>query len=414
MWKEKKKMTISPSGPIRRAQLITPFGVGAMVVVPGGTSLLVGGLDYWYKDKDGKGNIDLQEFMFEEWRLQTILGVSHFRLPPDHREMVWGQKVPNLGITIPAFRFPTWHFCSDKSCRLLYSWPMYTRGKWGRIKCPECEKKKKTRYMFQVPFVAMCERGHVQDFPWREWVHREANPTCDGMLRLLSTGSATLAGQKVKCTKCGRERSLLGITSATPAGETTLSNSLVDGIEYLCRGEKPWLGPGSEEYCGAHLRGSLRSASNLYFSHILSSIYLPRVKDVDSQKIETLLESPPLSTLLSILRNLGQNQPTEIVKALKSQHQRLLVEYSDDQITTVITQLYGQDSFDSQQGQLNNISEDARTAFRRAEYSALRTERNDLWLKIKQGDKGLFDHDIGKFFSQIMLISKLRETRVFD
>ena len=401
----------SPSGPVRRAQLIAPFGVGAMVIVPGGTSLVIGGLDYWYKQKYGKGHIDPQEFIFEEWRLQTILGVNHFRLPPDFREIMWGQKVPNIGITIPAFRFPTWHFCSDKDCRLLCSWPMYTRGARGRIKCPECEKKKKTRYMFQVPFVTMCERGHLQDFPWREWVHREVKPSCTGTLRLISTGSATLAGQKVKCDVCGKERTLSGITSATPDGATTLSNSLAEGTEFLCQGVKPWLGPGNEEYCNAPLRGSLRSASNLYFAHILSSIYLPKVQDLDLQKIETLLQSRPLSTLVSLLRDLGQNQPGEITKALKTQHPRLLKEFTDAQVAQVITQLLTESSSDSPQEQTLALVEDGRTSFRRAEYSALKTERNDHLLKIKQGDPGLYDPNVAKFFSRIMLISKLRETR---
>lgn len=34
------------SGPVRRGQLIAPFGVGSMVVVPGGTSLIVGGVGF--------------------------------------------------------------------------------------------------------------------------------------------------------------------------------------------------------------------------------------------------------------------------------------------------------------------------------------------------------------------------------
>jgi hypothetical protein len=42
--------------------------------------------------------------------------------------------------------------------------------------------------MFQVPFVAMCDAGHIQDFPWCEWVHKSARPDCKGPLRLKSTG----------------------------------------------------------------------------------------------------------------------------------------------------------------------------------------------------------------------------------
>ena len=36
---------------LRREQLITPFGVGAMTVLPDGTSIIIGGLDYWFPDE---------------------------------------------------------------------------------------------------------------------------------------------------------------------------------------------------------------------------------------------------------------------------------------------------------------------------------------------------------------------------
>ena len=143
-------MTNSPSGPIRRAQLIAPFGVGSMVTVPGGTSLIIAGLDYWYKNRDGSDISDSEEFKFEEWRLQALLGVSHLRLPPDYRDSFWtGKEAFNLEITIPAFRFPAWHFCPD--CKLLKEWPLFKRGTGGRIKCPECKLKKKTRTCSKYP-----------------------------------------------------------------------------------------------------------------------------------------------------------------------------------------------------------------------------------------------------------------------
>ncbi len=94
-------MPKSPSGPVRRGQLIAPFGVGAMVIVPGGTSLIIGGLDFWFQPKDEKRKIDVEEFRTYEWRLQKLLGVSHFRLPPDYRDSYWSQGVINIGLTIP-------------------------------------------------------------------------------------------------------------------------------------------------------------------------------------------------------------------------------------------------------------------------------------------------------------------------
>ena len=74
--------------PIRRAQLIAPFGVGATVVIKGGIALVSGGLDHWFEHEEGSDDsrvVDPQEFVIEEWRLQRNLGVSHFRLPPDFR-----------------------------------------------------------------------------------------------------------------------------------------------------------------------------------------------------------------------------------------------------------------------------------------------------------------------------------------
>lgn len=398
-------MPTSPSGPVRRAQLIVPFGTGSMVVVVGGTSLVVAGLDYWYQQANDKKKIDTKEFIIEEWRLQNLLGVDHFCLPPDYREYTRGQEVPNIGITIPAFRFPTWHFCPF--CRLLRSWPMYAKGSRGRLKCPECEAKKKNyNFMHQVPFVAMCERGHLQDFPWNEWVHHDPNPKCKGPLRLTSTGSASLGGQKVKCDGCGKVRNLGGITS-----DTMLSKSLSKGAEFLCQGMRPWLGPNSQETCNAPIRGSLRSASNLYFARVYSSIYLPRMLDINLQKIEEILVSPPLSTLLTIFRDFGEKDLAKITKTLRDQQTRLLVEFTDDQILKVIEKLFTQGSIDDQIGQDSSISEDEHTSFRRVEYRALLTEHHDLQLIIREGDLNTYEAGISRYFSRIMLVNKLRETR---
>ena len=72
--------------PIRRAQLIAPFGVGALMILKDGTSVITAGLDHWFEREDRDDTrIDLAEFQVNEWRLQRLLHVNHFRLPPDHR-----------------------------------------------------------------------------------------------------------------------------------------------------------------------------------------------------------------------------------------------------------------------------------------------------------------------------------------
>ena len=68
--------------PIRRGQLITPFGVGALVDFRGDESLMTAGLDEWPDAKDECP----RDWLVQEERLQARLGVSHFRLPPEYRE----------------------------------------------------------------------------------------------------------------------------------------------------------------------------------------------------------------------------------------------------------------------------------------------------------------------------------------
>lgn len=409
-------MPNSPSGPVRRAQLIAPFGVGAMVTVPGGTSLMVAGLDYWYKNHDGSEISDVEEFKFEEWRLQSLLGVGHLRLPPDYRDSsLTGNETLNLEITIPAFRFPAWHFCPE--CKLLEQRTLFERGIGGRIKCPECNSKRKTRYMFQVPFIAMCEFGHLQDFPWREWVHKDSNPSCKGKIRLYATGSATLAGQKIKCDDCHAERTLEGITQASTkdgSTSTTLSRTLSPNKEFLCDGSRPWLGPDANVSCNAHIKGSLRSASNVYFGKMRSSIYLPRVEDNGLQELEIILGTTPLSTLITLLSGLGMGI-SNISDTVKSQQSRLLAEYTKDQINSVLKVILNPQTTpgNSQKIGRENIplDEDEHTEFRRTEYDGLKKERNDVLLKVRVGDLDKYSSIISNHFSRIMLVEQLQETR---
>lgn len=402
----------SPSGPIRRAQLIAPFGVGAMTVVPGGVSLITGGLDYWFKRSDvhtdGVPHIDITEFQVEEWRLQRLLRVSHFRLPPDYREPRRNTKDLNVGLSVPFLRFPQWHFCPF--CQLLLERPLFEigTGKGGRIECPECGKG---RHMYQVPFIAMCENGHLQDFPWREWVHRSVAPACRGKLRLIATGSATLGGQRVTC-ECGASRTLAEITQADEQS-TYLSRRLDENNLYLCRGYRPWLGPDSYEPCNSPIRGSLRSASNVYFAQVFSSLYLPRGTDTRQQEIIGLLERPPISTLFMTLLGAldpAQRNPDVFAKAIIVNHPKVVEGYSQEELTEAIRlKLADQIVLDSP---IVLQNEDPETQFRREECHVLRTPRDDRELRIRQADLKLYGNEVRSAFARIMLVDKLRETRV--
>ena len=393
------------SGPVRRGHLIAPFGVGSMITVPNGTAMLAAGLDHWFEREGGDDDtrdLDLTEFRVEEWRLERLLHVNHFREPPDYRFAERGQRIPNLNLTVPFLRFPLWHFCWR--CNRLHELELVTKG---RQKCPHCLRQGKNAYLAQVPFVAMCEDGHLQDFPWREWVHRSTRPSCNRPMTLRSTGGATLANQIVEC-ECGvPPRTLGGVVEAYPDGSTYLTRTLEPGNPYLCGGVSPQHGSSNRLTCPRAIRGSLRSASNVYFGRVQSAIYLPRTTDTVSEELRSALEIPPLSTLIHMSVQLGQLVSTS---TLRDANRQLLEAYTDAELGQAI-HLMANELPEERDLELTP-DEPTEVAFRRQEHEALRTERREEQLSVTAGVLSEYDARIRPYIGRIFLVDKLRETRV--
>ena len=194
--------------PLRRTQAIAPFGPGAMVDFPGPVSLIHCGIDAWPFREDEPHH---QEFKIDdEPRLAERLNVDYFVQPPDFRRPIRGQgtRLPNLGMHLPFLRFPKWHVCPR--CGLMYE------GALHDATAPRCEgpigsgaqqgRSHPRRTTVQVRFIAACERGHLQDFPWWQWIFREATPDSEGLrLRMISAGSASLAGVRIVCEEASSE-----------------------------------------------------------------------------------------------------------------------------------------------------------------------------------------------------------------
>jgi hypothetical protein len=411
--REEKAMS---RGPVRRAQLIAPFGVGAITVAPDGTAILGAGLDHWY-EREGEGRtdtVDVEEFEIEEWRLQAALRVTHFRLPPDYRVITYGEAgVKNLRLTVPFLRFPTWNFCPR--CKRLVHLPLSFKG---RQRCEYCEvelfgTRKKAPFVAQVPFIAICEYGHLQDFPWCEWVHRELHPSCSKPMKLRATGGASLAAQSVEC-ECGKKRNLARITEASPLGApegptTFLSSNLTpDDTEYLCRGVKPWHGSEEPTSCGRPLRGSLRAASNVYYALQRSSIYLPRATGEIREKLMEIMTNPPLSTVVHTLHDLGQEPTVDMLR--QGRHGNLLGPYPDDEVSRAVDALHVPGEQDLPPEDEDDLGPDE-TEFRRPEFEVLRSLQDAEELRTTAFSLGDYSPPIAELFGRIVLVEQLRETR---
>lgn len=379
--------------PIRRTQLIVPFGVGATYINKEGIRMLIAGVDTWFKDMDNIG-----EYKIDEWRLSRRLNVNHFRLPPDFRQLN-NSSGSTAGISIPTVRFPRWHHCA--SCKKLKKESLEADG---IIHCQDSKciiGKKKTK-LTQVDIICCCENGHIHDFPWNEWVHELRNPQCNGnSLRLIIRGYISDA---VVICACGAKRSL---TQTLSADDFSSLVHKTDG-DYVCDGTTIWHGtPLKHESCGAKLYPLLLMRNNVYFPVVHSSIYVPRSQS-EVDEILNIIDTVKAFYEFLVSRNTSVNEIAQSLRTSSNQLQK----YTEQQIVTAINEYQ----------ELANASSSATTSFvglpetqyRRDEYYTLSRVQNTNDLIVVPQDISKYGEFVRKYFSKVHLITKLRETRVLE
>ena len=364
---------------IRRGQAISLFGVGSLVDFPG-ESLMAAGLDAWPGDPECRLLDD---------RLQQRLGVSYFRQPPP-----WTQRQPRF---LPFVRFPLWHFCPR--CRHLAkarandllpprcSNDQPTR-RGNRPACGTLSEKRRAR-MLPVRFLVGCEAGHVDDFPWIEWVHGERRKgftlgsACGApVLFLEAAGHGGLRGVRVSCTGCKKSRTLVG--AGGPKG-------LVD---WKCTGRRPWLGENTAA-CDERPRMLQRGATSLYFPRTISSILIPPY----SARLYCLLENQGVRRALDLDGAATEIHP-EAIKAVARTHR-----VDPEDLAAMIAR--NRRSATQIEPRLSEAD------YRYDEYRALlsRTPDTDGNLIVKQQPLDRYDPLVASHFDRLVLVEKVAETQ---
>lgn len=405
--------------PVRRTQAISPFGVGAMVDFPGPVSLIHCGLDAWPFDEH---NPDHYEFRIQdEERLANRLGVDYFVLPPDYRFATKGQSSDdkNLNLKIPFLRFPKWHVCPR--CGLMHEAELHDKVS------PICSgpigsgagkgKTHPPRKTIQVRFISACSKGHIQDFPWWEWVFKSNNPNTNGMrLRMVSSGSASLAGVRIDCEdiKSGKvlsSNTLSGAFDKVNNNETALST-----IGVVCQGHNPALGipannspaPG----CGEALQPLLRGGSNVYFPRVISSIYLPTIDTSVSEEVLSILDNSYVWGFIQMMAQANKGViDSNLAKTIIDTHYPELEVNPDELRDATNRKLAGKDTQDDAQ------IEDEEQHYRKQEYDIFIQDIKEGYPKtnllIKSEELDAYEKIVTDNFERVSLIHKLRETRAF-
>jgi hypothetical protein len=399
-----------PEHKIRSGQLLAPFGIGQIVNLPDNVSIMVGGLNLWQRAFDDKrnqgqgvGNYNFEEFKIYEPRLSARVSGRQVYKP-----FVWKKK-GNLNKEIPIYgvRFPRWHYCKNSRCRVMSEMSLASADE---LNCAHCNGQKT---MVPVRFVAICPKGHIEDFPFMRWVHRgAAAPLIQHILTYEERGGAgDLGSIFIRCS-CGATRSLAGITQQNALSRVSQNddNENVDAANTgaNCQGFKPWTGNNVSEGCDQSLRVVLRGASNVHYSKLLSSIYIPDnqiqeaiadfiVNDIGVDKLRSFYDQD--SSSLMILRAVLSVRP-------EVSNQRISLDFIINYVVDLL--------LPNQQNEDNHISE---SEFRFQEYSIYVgnnvIEKELITKRITDFSNYIDGEVLNENFDSIVLLEKMRETIVF-
>jgi hypothetical protein len=333
----------------RRSQLISTYGIGGLFP-SSTTSYMIAGLHEWKEDRAEP---------LSEPRLARSLKVTALKQPP-----AGGRK------DVPVIRFPYTQVCP--SCRRIGR--LHELSKDWNI--AECSKDKQPLNPFRL--IVACRRGHIDEFPYFQWLHRgQGKAGSDHLMKLEARGrTSSLADLVLTCT-CGVEN-------------RNLDGAIGPLADFgPCRGARPWLGPENES-CEEIPRVLQRGASNVWYPAVRSSISIPPYSEALSKFVDKhwpLLADPDVVTpaLLGKVAELSDGK------------------YAVDQIVAEIDRRRGEEQEE------DDLSE---ARLRSGEYRALIEGRDEEDLNadfvcLPRDVPGAFDHLI----TDVRKVTRLREVR---
>lgn len=251
-------------GKIRPNQVITSYGPGAIFQTEY-DSVIIMGLHTWYKK---------QLKPIHHPVLEGTTGKQGFRMP----EQISREEV------IPCKSFPRWGVCSDKYCRRLQKHGDVPEANAEGYRC--IEKKCNNAPLIHARFIAMCDKGHISEFPWERWAHQKQPEYRDsksghcGNPKLFFKSSGNdpgISNYYVYCENCkSRANVSNALTTAPKSGLLALEGK---NYKLKCEGRRPWLDNETEdiENCtNMQPYGVQTRATNIFFPVISSAIFVSK------------------------------------------------------------------------------------------------------------------------------------------
>nr|WP_221472584.1 DUF1998 domain-containing protein [Amycolatopsis umgeniensis] len=262
----------------RPSSLLYTYGPGSIMDLPQFT-IMPTGLDDWdriWRRRDGIPQIRAP-------RLREVVGKLLRSRDVQLRPHPWQPKKISLStegndLGVPARVFPQWLRCTGCDMLGTVSQFAYTNTHPFRadLACFEHAKctgrsgnrtrKPVRRTAVPARYLLACVDGHLDEFPYDEWVHHwKPCPQAEfPALKMVDRTAGKGASAVIGCESCGARR---GMNEAQgEAGKSKLPN---------CRGRHPHLDAFEPKGCRNEARLMLVGASNLWFPATQSIIVMP-------------------------------------------------------------------------------------------------------------------------------------------
>ncbi|MEV7968889.1 DUF1998 domain-containing protein [Sphaerisporangium sp. NPDC088356] len=260
-------------GAVRPSHLMFTSGVGSIVDLPN-FSVLVKGLDDWRYDKLGENAVVITEPRLLA-AVQTLLSKTVRELRP--APWIPGTDTnPNGDAArtgVPVMPFPSWMRCT--ACNLLARVDSQAFGfENDKPRKPheakffhECGRGNKKRLVVGARFLLGCTAGHLDDFPYLEFVHHGGSCPVAPKPNLLmeDRGGNIGANVRIVCQRCHADRNI----------REAMGQRNRDKLP-RCRGRHPHLGTFSPAGCDKQPHILVVGASNQWFAQTLSALAVPQ------------------------------------------------------------------------------------------------------------------------------------------
>lgn len=239
--------------------------------------------------KSKNGNIKISNdirFLNHFKKIKNLTQLKYFVLIPDIELNEYSNTVKNGNkrLTIPSVFMPNVFIDANNKYNTYNYWYKQFEGD-DRYFFPP---KSNGRILKQDNIVLICEHGHISSFPWSKYLNwrtiknseafdttkvEDCCPNNDIYITNSKYGGSGFEGKFLKCKNCNKSTSLTGLFNS----------------KYKCSGHKPWeqntgcrnsyYGSNNNnnisENCTKDMKVTLTTGNNLYYSRVISSIFIP-------------------------------------------------------------------------------------------------------------------------------------------